>query len=370
MTVCMYVNQITPHLMPLAREMVRLLGEDSVRYIYVNPLEVSRRDLGWGIEDAKWIINRSDNHETADKWLAESDILICERRELDLWERRARSGKGMYYTSERWFKPIGNYLPGWLRLLSPRFYKLFQAAIGLMDKYPNLVYLADGYYAAEDFVRLRNWFAGKGLSSFRKPRIECEQRPLCNFTVDGVQCPQLRMWGYFVAPSSGSQRLAADKPSPARVLWMGRYLDWKRVDTLIEAVLHVPSVKLDLYGQGPMERRLRVLAANSPRIVFRPPVPVETVREIMRMHDVYVLPSNGYEGWGAVVNEALEEGMLVLGTYEAGASRAILPEVNLFHSGNWRSLATLLANPIQPCKIGEWSVRSAAEKLIAGGPVS
>ena len=47
-------------------------------------------------------------------------------------------------------------------------------------------------------------------------------------------------------------------------------------------------------------------------------------------------------GWGAVLNEALEEGMEVVGTFEAGASATILPRENLFHAGDWRGLRRLL----------------------------
>ena len=63
-------------------------------------------------------------------------------------------------------------------------------------------------------------------------------------------------------------------------------------------------------------------------------MPVAEVRAFMRSHEVYVLPSNAYEGWGAVVSEALEEGMEVLGTYEAGSSATVLPQENLFHAGD------------------------------------
>jgi glycosyltransferase involved in cell wall biosynthesis len=84
----------------------------------------------------------------------------------------------------------------------------------------------------------------------------------------------------------------------------------------------------------------------------------------MRAHDVYVLSSNAYEGWGAVVSEALEEGMKVVGTYEAGASATILPESNLFHAGDWSWLKDLLQKDILKADIGLWSAKNAAKVLI------
>lgn len=365
MTFCMYMNQITPHLMPLAREAVKLLGAENVRYIYEKELELSRVKLGWNESPERWVLHKVRDAAEAGYWLDSSDILICERRELDLWERRAKSGKGMYYTSERWFKPIHNHLPGWLRLLSPKFFHMFRGAVKLFDRHPNLVYLADGYYAAEDFVRLRDIMHGKIWTIFCRPNVEAGKFPLSDFVCRGKGDKQLKMWGYFVAPSSANA-IIEKKDQLSKVLWIGRYLVWKRVDTIIKAVLATQDLTLDLYGQGPEEQRLKNLAGNSSRIVFHGPVPGDEVRRVMREHDVYILSSNEYEGWGAVVNEAIEEGMVVVGTYEAGASRAILPSENLYHVGDWKGLACVLNKSPSRIPIGEWSVKSVAWKLLAG----
>lgn len=95
---------------------------------------------------------------------------------------------------------------------------------------------------------------------------------------------------------------------------------------------------------------------------------MDAVRQAMREHDVFVLASDANEGWGAVVNEALEEGMRVIGTYEAGASAALLPKERLYHAGDVKALAQLLEKEFRgelpPCSIGEWSAERAAERLM------
>ena len=293
MTFCMYMNQITPHLMPLAREAVKLLGAENVRYIYDVDLEPWRVNLGWSARPERWVINKVRDAAEATYWLESSDILICERREFDLWERRAKSGKGMYYTSERWFKPIHNFFPGWLRLFSPKFFRMFRDAVKLFDKYSNLVYLADGYYAAEDFIQLREFMHGRVWALLSHPMVSSLQSPLSDFIWRGDKVNQLKMWGYFVAPTN-EVKVMHSSPQPLRLLWMGRYLDWKRVDIIIKAALMADGVILDLYGQGEEERKLKALARNSSRIAFHPPVPVGEVRSVMREHDVYILSSNGY----------------------------------------------------------------------------
>ena len=82
----------------------------------------------------------------------------------------------------------------------------------------------------------------------------------------------------------------------------------------------------------------------------------------MRSYDIYVLSSHGSEGWGAVVSEALAEGMQVVGTHEAGASATVLPESHLFCSGDWRGLGKLLSvvHTLPREALDVWSVRQAA----------
>ena len=135
----------------------------------------------------------------------------------------------------------------------------------------------------------------------------------------------------------------------------------------------MPKITLDIYGTGPEENRLKKMAAEyGDAIKFHPPVPITEVRRLMREHDVYVLGSNGYEGWGAVVSEALEEGMKVIGTYEAGSSATMLPESCLFHAGDWRRLSRLLAQcaeekchtALKGQGIGDWTANRAAEWLV------
>jgi glycosyltransferase involved in cell wall biosynthesis len=175
---------------------------------------------------------------------------------------------------------------------------------------------------------------------------------------EGDLIDKMRMWGYYVESSKKdaiSVRKAKNTTGKVvRILWVGRLLAWKRVDTIIRAVgefanmkcedVSLPEITLDIYGSGPLETSLKKMAVQYGDIVkFHPPIPIDEVRKLMREHDVYVLASNGYEGWGAVVSEAIEEGMTVLGTYEAGSSATILPEGSLFHTGDWRALKKLLS---------------------------
>ena len=368
-----YTNIISPHQLPLARELVSRLGAANYRYVYLFDIGKERASLGWGGACPDWCVPAASPEGRA--WLEDADVLLSGRRDLGLMERRAAKGLRTVYVSERWFKPWA----GILRLLHPGYVRMAGRFVRLI-KAGKVSYLPMGVWAARDMARLVGLFSGDIRCLFRAPKVDAVAEPLG--AIRGY--PWMKMWGYFVAPAAAIPFPAqeADEPSARalRVLWVGRLLRWKRVGTLFKAVYAAQArcpVALTIVGQGSEQARLvrldRRLAKKygvvSP-IVFHAAVPVAEVRAFMRAHDVYVLPSNGYEGWGAVVSEALEEGLEVFGTYEAGSSATMLPRENLFRAGDWRTLGEKLVQYAQTrvrhCRgIGKWNAAYAAERLVA-----
>ena len=370
-------NIISPHQMPLARALVGLLGADNYRYVYTIAEDKERADLGWGNEGEDWCLHGDENTAV----LSEVDVLMSGVRAPNLFEKRAKEGKVTLYCSERWFKPP----IGFLRVFVPSYFKMARRIVKLLNESGNFYYLPMGVHAARDMARLCGLMNGDWKCLFKAPKLEFERKPGGRIWIsDGVrecgsegvrECVgKMRMWGYFVEEGRGmmsdSSELGVKEcgSEGLKVLWVGRLLDWKRVDTIIKAVGECSKSKkitLDIYGLGPEEAKLKKLAAKyGDAIKFYPPVPINEVRKLMREHDVYVLSSNAYEGWGAVVSEALEEGMAVIGTYEAGSSATILPESNLFHAGDWRRLKELLEGDVERVGIGKWTAKSAAEVLL------
>lgn len=376
-----YTNSISPHQLPLAYEMVKVLGVDDYSYVYANELSQERRTLGWSKgEDVKWC---KQGANTSDE-LRDADVLMSGLRAIDLFEQRAKMGMTTIYCSERWFKPA---LGIW-RLIVPSYFRMARRFVHLLSTASEFYYYPMGIHAACDMVRLCGLMHGEWKCLLRAPKLEFERKPGGRIWVSGEPrntqntrkycLDKMRMWGYYVAPSEFDAlpvKDATKTPKCIRVLWVGRILDLKRVDTIVRAVGEhsnlkrvddlLPKITLDIYGTGPEEKRLKRLAAKYGDIInFHPPVPINEVRKVMREHDVYVLSSNGYEGWGAVVSEALEEGMKVIGTYEAGSSATILHESNLFHAGDWSRLKELLQNDLLKTDIGLWTAKNAAKVLV------
>lgn len=376
--IALLTNVISPHQLPLAKEIVKIASEAGFRYIYTQSNDQDHKDLAWACEVPHWCIPASSPEAT--DWLENAQVLLSGLREFDLFERRAAKGLVNLYMTERWLKPP----IGVLRLLHPRYLYYSRELCDMMSA-GKLTGLPIGLHAARDMARLCGLLHGDWKCLFRAPQLDFERKPGGKIWLknggDGKRycLDKTRMWGYFVEPSrfdALSVQEAADTPRrTCRVLWVGRLLNLKRVDTIVRAVgehanlkrvdTSLPTITLDIYGTGPEEQRLKKLAAEyGDAIKFFPPVPIAEVRRLMREHDVYVLSSNGYEGWGAVVSEALEEGMKVLGTYEAGSSATILPEECLFHAGDWRALLRRLQGEIPQVGIGDWTAKDAAEKLL------
>ena len=362
-----FTNIISPHQMPLARALVELLGADEYRYVYTEREEKERTKLGWGNEGEAWCLQGDENTAV----LSEADVLMSGVRAPSLFEKRAKEGKVTLYCSERWFKPP----IGFLRIFIPSYFKMARRIVKLLNESDNFYYLPMGIHAARDMARLCGLMNGDWKCLFREPKLEFERKPGGRIWIsegvrsDGVrECVgKMRMWGYFVEEGNG-ERVLGKREECVKVLWVGRLLKWKRVDTIIKAVGECSKSKkitLDVYGFGPEEAKLKRLASKYGDVIkFYPPVPINEVRKLMQEHDVYVLSSNGYEGWGAVVSEALEEGMKVIGTYEAGSCATILPESNLFHAGDWRRLKELLEGDVERVGIEPWTAKSAAEVLL------
>ena len=363
MKCAIYLYCITPHWVPLCDEMLQRMGEAECKVIYLNEISVARSRIGWNEKTSSRFHKVSSNAEQCKRWLYESDNLLCEVRDAKLFEARSRQGLKTFYTSERWFKPRF----GMWRLLHPTFVRTALKIGNLLNRDPNFTYLPVGIYAAEDMYRLMMIARGKISYFFRGLSLAFEAKP--GGVVD--RSDKINMWAYFVKSRTNNMMLCDGNETRRRILWVGRLLKLKHVDDIIHAVQILNrkfgmNFILDIVGSGPDEKRLKAVASSIKGISFKPPVTNDEVRRLMSDYQIYILSSDAREGWGAVVGEALEEGMLVLGTKEAGASATQLPKPCLYKAGDVNALCGLLLNsdsmPIPG--IGHWTPAEASTWLL------
>ncbi len=373
----------SPHLLPFAKELSKQLGNENFRYIYTMNHDINREDMGWIIDDDTWCeyANGLPNK------ILESDYLMTSFRDCKLIEDRINKQRKTFYLSERWFKPpIGLF-----RLSYPKYYNIAKRICKYLQS-PNFCYLAIGIHAARDMIRLYELLQEKKMIRiFTSPKVAFESRPggaiiplkeainqnllnhqdilfakkngFCQIPKENWDLAKprgiyerIKIWGYFVTPSTQQNSNLSRKG----VLWVGRLIPLKNTITLVKSCNQL-QIPLDIYGDGPLKSKLESI--SGPSVHFHPFVQIKEIRNIMNSHKIYVLPSNAYEGWGAVISEALEEKMVVYASIESGAGATMLPYNHLFKFNDNKSLSDLLSQDNTLSSIGCWNAEYAAKYI-------
>jgi glycosyltransferase involved in cell wall biosynthesis len=167
----------------------------------------------------------------------------------------------------------------------------------------------------------------------------------------------------FAPGSARDARRALGIAEDARlILYVGRLVDGKGLDTLLEAFgtlrTAVPRALLALVGSGPLQARLerRVLADGMARSVRLPgEAPHHAIPQWMRAADVVVLPSEA-EGMPNVVREALACGRPVVATPVGDVPRLLGVDAGLLvpptnPAALADALATVLVRRWDPARI-------------------
>ncbi|HEY3322513.1 MAG TPA: glycosyltransferase [Planctomycetota bacterium] len=147
------------------------------------------------------------------------------------------------------------------------------------------------------------------------------------FLKSGFAGERIFPWAYFVDPPDYHSPLTTHH-SPLRLICLGRLIKRKRIDLLLRAIAALRpqrDVSLAIVGGGPEEDALKRMACEmrlDGHVTFKPSVPHERVPGELQKYDALVLPTE-LDDWGVVVNEALQAGLAVITTQNAGASELI-----------------------------------------------
>lgn len=144
------------------------------------------------------------------------------------------------------------------------------------------------------------------------------------------------------APASRDGRTAAT----TRFLFVGRLIERKGLDVLLEAVRAVSGCELWVAGDGPLRPMLAAAAAQDDRIRLLGHTAGRALAEAYREADVLVVPSL-YEPWGLVVHEGLAYGLPVIATDQVGAADDLVqPGVNgeIVPAGSAAALARAMSS--------------------------
>lgn len=116
------------------------------------------------------------------------------------------------------------------------------------------------------------------------------------------------------------------------ILFIGRLVDWKAVDILIDAIAkcNIKNIRLNIVGDGPDRSALESLAANKcpDKVVFYGQIPFAELNQYYDEADIFVLPSVRECG-GAVVLEAMSRGLPVIATNWGGPTDYITVDTGI-----------------------------------------
>lgn len=286
---------------------------------------------------------------------------------LPFQKERMKLGLLSFDMSERWLKR------GVFNLFSPAILKMFLAYhCGGWGKKP-LYKLCCSAFAANDHYRL-GMYRGKCFK-----------------------------WGYFTRvekfDAEASQGVSTSTSKDTPLMWCARYLKLKHPELplLIAARLKNKGYRfvLDMYGSGEYEAAARQLASDlgvTDVVNFIGNRPNDELLTDMRRHKIFLFTSDRNEGWGAVANESMANGCVLVASDAIGSSLYLIEDGRtglLFRNpdshSNFRrpdmaaldalckKVESLLDNPDKLLKIRQqslalmqevWNPKVAAERLL------
>lgn len=287
-------NYINHHQIPFCDALYKALGDDFV-FVQTMPMEEERVQMGWSVDEETlpYVLRLYEEEQVCMLKILEADAAILgwtEREDVDT--ARLQGGKLTFRFSER------IYREGRWKAVSPR---------GLIHKYAehiryrdkNVYLLCAGAYVADDF-KLIHAYPDKMFRFGYFP-------PLRDDTMETLR----------------QRKQTQDKK--LRLLYAGRMLDLKRPDYCLRAAAQCMEegygLHLDMVGDGPCLNEMKELARTmgvQEAVTFHGMLPPPDVRAMMEQAHLFLFPSNHLEGWGAVVNEAMNSACLVVASKEAG----------------------------------------------------
>ena len=142
-------------------------------------------------------------------------------------------------------------------------------------------------------------------------------------------------FGYFpvVKKYKDIDKLIDDKKQNS-LLWVGRLIEWKHPDYALKIAKRLKEegydFSLEMIGNGPLSDKIHSMileyGLNDKVTVFDQGMPPEKVREHMESSQIYLFTSDKGEGWGVVLNDALNSACACVSSYSAGSTPFLMED--------------------------------------------
>lgn len=294
-------NILSPHIIPLCNYFYELNNEFVFIQKSENAKTIDLKGETINSKDYPYLLFYDDNPKKCDSILLNYDVVITGVG-LDLLKVRLKKLKTTFIYLERFFKNritikniIGTYI----------HHNRYQ-------KYNPYLLCAGGYCSGD--ASLFGNYIGK---SFK--------------------------WGYFPHfIDYNIDKLLINKEN--QVLWVGRMIDWKHPDDFVCSMKAFidknPKYKAVLCGSGPLLDKLKAEIIDSKyaeKIIFLGAMTNVAIRKEMEKSRFFVCTSDYKEGWGVVINEAMNAGCCVIASHACGATPFLIKNNKnglIYKSGN------------------------------------
>ncbi len=317
MNIVYFSNFLSPHVKPFCDTLYKLLNNE-FKFVQTMPLSNERRRLGYNKSTGEYVIDLTNRIKDLKIEANKADCAIFTLGSVpyEIITERIKNNKLTFFMSERLFKR------GMLKILDIKLWK--QLYINIISRNKNVYLLCNGCYVAKDFK------------------------------IIGFNFNNCFKFGYF--PESGIENYNKifNPIDQLKLLWVGRMIDWKRPELAIE-IARLCSLKiyteLTFIGDGYLFDRLQTkckkIDSQKCKIIFLGLKNNQIVRQYMKQSDFLLMTSNRREGWGAVVNESLSEGLPVIAEKSIGSSEYLIENGKTGYLFNSKDLISISNNIIR-----------------------
>jgi glycosyltransferase involved in cell wall biosynthesis len=121
------------------------------------------------------------------------------------------------------------------------------------------------------------------------------------------------------------------KPGKTRIVYVGSLIPRKNIKLILQSLKEIQTglYHITIIGDGPLKEDLISYSNDigiNHEITFRGSMSMNDIKKELSNYDILILPSF-FDGWGAVVNEALMAGLFVLVSDKCG-SKSLINEKN------------------------------------------
>lgn len=186
----------------------------------------------------------------------------------------------------------------------------------------------------ERLFKRRRWkaYLPTMIMKYRSMYMSCKSMPyiLCagayvkdDFAIFGFPKERCFKWGYF--PESSPTYIQRNYNVKLNIIWVGRFIDWKHPDIAVKVSKSLEKKNiphhLHMLGTGYLIDKIRryVVKNHLKNITLHGAVPATKVKAYMSDAHILLMTSDEQEGWGAVVNEGMSCGCIVIASNKEGS---------------------------------------------------